>query len=378
MLYSLFLILGILAIMGEIVFLFLWISALWISKKDSFHSYSPKTCVIVPCKGVTKDFSKNIKAICYQNYKDYKIIFVIDSPKDPAYKILKDLLKKNLNVRLEIADFYDTCSGKIAALIKGIETAGDVDVYVFADSDIRPHRDWLRYLVSYLNEKKIGAATGFRWYFPHDLKSSLLSTWNLASISFLFHPMFNYTWGGSTAIKKQLFKELDIENKWKYGFSDDLILTKIVKNAGYKIKFIPKCIVESFDDADIHTFLRWGNIQFTWVKWYYPTIWIISFIGIVGLKILTILGLVLIISGFIIPGLLMLSTIFFEIIYGSLGFVICRKIMWYPKERFGFMLKYALLMPVAFFLISYNFLASLLKNSIIWKDRKYKKSDLTY
>jgi len=377
MLYLILLLLGILAISGEMMFIFFWISAKQISKKEKISFYAPKTCVIVPCKGVTKDFKNNIKAICNQNYKDYTIIFVTDSSTDPAYKKLKQFVNKNPKVSIEIVDSYDNkCSGKIAALLKGIQIAGEVDVYVFADSDIRPHKEWLRNLVYSLNTEKIGATTGFRWYFPHGFKSSLLSTWNLASISLLFNPILNYAWGGSTGIRRQLFRELDIETKWRYGFSDDLILTTTVKNAGYKIKFVPKCIVESFDDSDINTFIKWGNIQYTWVKWYYPSIWISSFIGLVGVKFLTLLGIILIITGFILPGLLMLSTILFEMIFGLLGFVICKKIMHYPAKRFGYAIKYALIMPIAFFFISYNFLASLFKNSIVWKRKTYRKSDL--
>jgi len=374
MLYLIFLVLGLLAVLGEIILIFLWIGAGWIHRKESLPSYFPKTCIIVPCKGISDDFRENIKAICNQNYKDYRIIFVIDSTEDPAYNELKQILGNN-KARIEIAEFIEGCSGKIAALIKGIRTSDDVDVYVFADSDIRPHKDWLRYLVSHLKEEKIGATTGFRWYFPNNLQSSLLSTWNLSSILFMFYKNFNFTWGGSTAIRKRLFEKLDIENIWKRGFSDDLILTKAVKQAGYEIEFVPKCILESFDDADIHTFLKWGSTQFTWVKWYYPSIWLMSFIGLVGLKFLTLLGFALIITGFIIPGILMISTIFFEMIFGWLGFITLRKTMWYPKKRYSYSLAYAIMMPLVFFLISYNFFASFLKKEIVWKDRKYLKSE---
>lgn len=374
MLYLIFLILGILAILGEIVLIFLWIGARWTHKKESLPSYFPKTSIIVPCKGISKDFRENIKAICNQNYKDYETIFVTDSTEDPAYNELKKLLNNNPKVRIEIAEFMEGCSGKIAALIKGIRTSDDLDVYVFADSDIRPHKDWLRYLVAHLREEKVGATTGFRWYFPNNLQSSLLSTWNLASVLFMFYYTLNYTWGGSTAIRKRIFEELDIENKWRYGFSDDLILTNAVKQAGYKIRFAPKCVVESFDDADIHTFFKWGTTQFTWIKWYYPSIWIMSFAGLVGLKLLTLLGVALLITGFTLPGLLMISTIFFEMIYGWQGFATLKKTMWYPKERHSFRLAYAIIMPVVFFLISYNFLASSFKKEIVWKERKYQKS----
>ena len=374
MIYIILLILGILAILGELLFIFLWVGTRWTYRKEPTSSYSPTACVIVPCKGVDKNFRENINAICNQNYKNYKIIFVTDSTKDPAYSELKDIISNNQKAKIEIAEIIKGCSGKIAALIKGIKTSDDVDVYVFADSDIKPHKDWLRYLISHLNEKKVGATTGFRWYFPHDLRSSFISTWNLASILSIMYGAFNYAWGGSTAISKKLFEELNIEKKWKRGFSDDLILTKAVKQAGLKIKFVPKCVVESTDDTDIHTFFKWGTTQYTWVRWYYPSVWIISFIGIVGLKFLTLLGIGLLITGVILPGLLMISTIFFEMLYGWLGFSTFKKTMWYPKERHGFALAYTIMMPAIFFLISYNMLASLFKREIVWKGRKYRGS----
>jgi cellulose synthase/poly-beta-1,6-N-acetylglucosamine synthase-like glycosyltransferase len=376
MLYELLLLLGICALLGEIIFLWLWIGGEWKSQKKPIPSYSPKTCVIVPCKGTTNDFNENVKAICNQNYNHYSVVFVIDSKQDPAYTSLQDLCKTTTNSTIKITDRNPTCSGKIAALLTGIKTAGDLDVYVFADSDIRPHSEWLRYLVSYLNQDTIGVTTGYRWYFPSDFKSSLLSTWNLAGISFLGHPRLNYTWGGSTAIKKHLFDTLDIKQQWAQGFSDDLILTKCVKNAGYMVKFIPQCIVESYDDAKIRTFLQWGTTQYTWVKWYYPSLWFLSCIGLVGLKVVTLLGIVLISVGLLLPGLIMVSTIVFEICFGLLGFRQCKKIMIYPPQRIGTSLKYGLIMPLVFFLISYNFITSFFKKTIVWKDQCYKKKDI--
>ena len=87
----------------------------------------------------------------------------------------------------------------------------------------------------------------------------------------IFLDSYNYAWGGSTAIKKELFDKLNIIEEWKTGFSDDLILTNIVKKAGYKIKFIPKCVSESPVDDNVWKFIKWGTRQLTWIKWYYPS-----------------------------------------------------------------------------------------------------------
>ena len=52
-------------------------------------------------------------------------------------------------------------------------------------------------------------------------------------------------WGGSTAIRKNVFEKLHIKEEWKTAISDDLVLTAAVKKAEYTIYFEPKCIMES-------------------------------------------------------------------------------------------------------------------------------------
>ena len=376
MLNIILLLLGGIVVFGEISMIGAWVIARLKYKKEKNSSYTPETCVIVPCKGTDKHFMENMKAIYNQEYKNYKVIFVTDSKKDPAYLKLKDFFGNKPKVEVGISDFIEGCSGKISALIKGIKIAGDVEAYVFADSDIKPHKDWLRLLVSNLDEDGVGATTGYRWFFPCDFKTSLLSCWNMAGGASLFFSSVNFAWGGSTAIKKSVFEKLDIESKWKTGFSDDLILTNTIKKAGYKIKFVPKCIVESPSEESIRSFIRWGTRQLTWVRWYYPLIWTPSVIGITGMKVATCLGFILLIFGFTIPGLLMISTIFFEIICGWQAHLTVKKIMYYPKKRFGSSFSYAMLMPVVFFILAYNNLGSCFKREIKWGGRSYRKSDV--
>jgi len=379
MLYVIFLILGVIAVFGEIAYLSAWILAGIKSKKEINSSYKPKVCVIVPCKGIGENFNENVSAIYNQDYKNYKVLFVTDSKDDPAYKKLNEIFSKNKNVSTVVSNFNKGCSGKISALINGIKKAGDVDVYVFADSDIKPHNKWLSILVSNLKNDDVGATTGYRWFFSNNFQSLFISCWNMAQSISIFLDTYNYAWGGSTAIKKKLFDKLEIEKEWKKGFSDDLILTNIVKKAGYKIKFIPKCVSESPVDADVWKFIKWGTRQLTWIKWYYPSkfMWMVFVVGVVSLKIITILGFILLATGFIIPGLLMISTIFFEIISGAIAFLIFRNNMLYSKERFGSTVSYAIIMPIVIFVVAYNNLASIFVREIRWGGRTYSKSGKT-
>ena len=376
MLYYSLLILGITAVIGEMTLIFLWIYPRLKDKKEKILDYLPKTCVIVPCKGVTTEFKANIAAFCNQEYPDYNVIFVIDSKKDKAYPILKEFTSKISYVKVEFSDVLQGCSGKISALLKGVEKADDVEVYVFADSDIKPHNKWLYFLVNRLDDKRIGATTGFRWYFPHNKTSYLISSWNMASIVGLFYSASNYLWGGSTAIRKKLFDELNVKSKWRKGLSDDLILTEILKNNKYKIKLIPECVVESPTDEKIKTFVKWGSRQLTWMRWYCPLLWIISFIGFIGAKFLTVIGFILPFLGYTLPAILFISMIFLEMIYGYVGFTTMRRLMCYPRNKFRSAFPYILLMPIVFFLLAYNTFISSFKREIQWGGRSYTKSEV--
>jgi cellulose synthase/poly-beta-1,6-N-acetylglucosamine synthase-like glycosyltransferase len=376
MIYILLLLIGVAAVFANLLILGFWIKARRLYKNDKPPSFSPKTCVIVPCKETHERFIENVKAICNQDYKDYIVVFITDSENDTAYIQLKSIINNIPKTRLETADFIEGCSGKIAALIKGTILSNDVDVYVFADSDIKPHTQWLKNLVGNLEEKDVGATTGYRWYFTHNLKSYLISTWNLASVLPFFFPSLNYTWGGSTAIKKSLFNELNIAEKWKKGFADDLILTESIKSSGYKIKFVPKCIIENSSGDDTSNFLEWGTRQFTWVKWYYPSAWLKSFVRLAGVKILIFIGIFLLFIGYFIPGLLMISTFLIEIVYGWQAIVTVKKLSFYKKEKLGRSWLYALLMPIALFVNLYNYIGSVVSTEVTWCGRKYRKKDI--
>ena len=66
MLSLILLILGIGAILSESLMLFLWIGARLQYRQEKISSYTPKACIIIPCKGTHDSFQENIKACLRQ------------------------------------------------------------------------------------------------------------------------------------------------------------------------------------------------------------------------------------------------------------------------------------------------------------------------
>ena len=272
--------------------------------KQATFNYLPKVTVIVPCKEVDPEFEENISAVMNQKYDNFSMVFVTGTPNDSAYSSLEKikLVSRNSNIRLVTAGLARKCSQKIHNLLRGIEEVEEsMEVLVFADSDIRPHTTWLRSLVAPLNDENVGASTGYRWYNPikGNIWSALRSIWNMTSANLLFSDEHNFAWGGSMAIRKKTFEELHIAQKWQNGLSDDMILTRAVKDGGYKIKFVPQSIVASIEKTSFNELIEWTSRQMTIVRIYDPRLWKLAAYPQWVFNLIFIFGLILVFKGLI-------------------------------------------------------------------------------
>ncbi len=55
------------------------------------EGYRPRCVLIVPCKGLDEAFDRNIRSFFEQDYKPYRLWFVVESPDDPAFQRLTTL-----------------------------------------------------------------------------------------------------------------------------------------------------------------------------------------------------------------------------------------------------------------------------------------------
>lgn len=368
--------LALLVVLGTGLISLLFIIGYIRNRRPVVTSYAPSAAIIVPCKGLRKNIEGNLNAFCQQSYPWYQVIFTLDAPTDPAASIAQRVAMRHPHAAVIFSGETEHGSGKIKAMMAGIQKARDVEVFVFSDSDICPHSEWLRLLIAPLADERIGASTGYRWFFASNWHSALISTWNMSTLSALFYPSINFAWGGGTAIRALVFERLGIANRWQSGFCDDLILTDAVKKAQLKIRFVPQCIADSPVEDTVGSFVRWGNRQLTWARWYSPVTWFTLFIGILSLISVTLLSLFSPLFGLWLPFFLIVFAFLLEMVYGWIGLWTCKRLMRYPKERFRTSVWYGVWMPIVFFLYGYNAVVSSIKNTICWAGRTYDKADV--
>jgi len=241
-----------------------------------------KVVLIVPCKGLDADFQKNITSFFDLDYENHLLWFVVAEESDPAYSELcklKEQLRQDLkaqDVQIFVAGKGQSCSQKIHNLLYCYERIGDdIDVLAFADSDVCVRTDWLSHLVYPLRQPKNGVATGYRWFIPkkNNLATLALSALNAKVAQLLGNTRFNQAWGGSMAVRVDVFRRLGLDKIWPKALSDDLSLSRAVKKAGLKVAFVPACLVASHESTTWRRLFEFGRRQFLITRIYAPKTW---------------------------------------------------------------------------------------------------------
>ena len=266
--------------------------------------YQPRTVLIVPCKGRDPDFPKNITSFFNQDYENYLLWFVVadesDSAYDELYK-LKDRLSQNSkaqDVQIFVAGPVRNCKGggntgqkgkisngagqgqscsqKIRNLLYCYERiSDDIENMAFADSDICVRNDWLSQIVYPLRQAKNGVSSGYRWFIPkkNNPASLALSALNAKVAQLLGNTRFNQAWGGSMAIRVDVFQRLGLDKIWPKALSDDLSLSCAVKKAGMKVAFVPACLVASYESTTWTGLFEFCRRQFLITRVSAPAAW---------------------------------------------------------------------------------------------------------
>lgn len=248
-------------------------------KKD----FQPFASVFVPCRGLDQNLSENLAAIFRQNYPAYEVIFIVDDEKDEAVLIIEGFLQRFGNSKLIVAGKAENEGQKVHNLRKSVlEVSEKSEVFVFVDSDARPSESWLKNLVEPLADEKIGCSTGYRWFISkkNNFSSQLRAVWNASIASALgANSDKNFCWGGSTAIRREIFEMIEMREKLQGTLSDDFAVTRAMKEANLPIYFVPECLTASVEDCNFKELLEFTTRQMKITRVYAPHLWKAAFIG---------------------------------------------------------------------------------------------------
>ncbi|MEP6707007.1 MAG: glycosyltransferase family 2 protein [Pyrinomonadaceae bacterium] len=355
--------------------------------------FIPRVSVIAPCRGLEPGLRENIAAILKQNYPSYEVIFVSGNADDTALELVNELCESvsansDIRRRIVIAGEATDSGQKVHNLRAAVREANPTsEVFVFVDTDARPHDNWLRSLVAPLKDERLGATTGYRWFVPDKggLASHLRSVWNASIASALGgRDDKNFCWGGSTAIRRTTFERLNVAERWRGTVSDDFTLMHILREAELPIRFVPACLVASFGSCSLHELLEFTNRQLKITRVYAPHFWRSVLLGSLLFVLVFFGGIALVVTKAAFGGPFIVPLLSLLIIFGlgaAKGFVRLRAVSLVLAKHQGrtreSTLAHVCLWPVTSFLYLYNALVAAFSRRIRWRGITYELNSPT-
>ena len=214
------------------------------------HQPTGRVALFAPCKGLDLEGEANLRALMEQDYDDYEITFIVESESDPAYAMVRRTMAAHpwVPAHVVIAGRATDSGQKVHNLrVATKHLSRRIKYLAFVDSDARPGPHWLRAMVARLDQPGLGAVTGYRWFTPEKatLGNALVYSMNCDVLSLLTRSSHYLIWGGSWAIRRDVFDSIKLRDAWRGTLSDDLVASRLMRRMRLQVRFEPACVVAS-------------------------------------------------------------------------------------------------------------------------------------
>ena len=329
--------------------------------------------ILIPVKGPITDEGSILRSLLEQDHSAYYVTFIIESEDDPAKEVLDVLCKRFSHARTLVSTPSTSCCQKNQNLIKGVNHLHtETKIIVFCDSSNEAPSGWLARFVQPLENDSAQVVTTFRSFDPQPqtlggICQTLYGTVLLAMMVLLPYPK---PWGGATAIRRDVFEELDVKREWAHTIVDDLILGNVLDRAGIRVKLdLNNLLRTPLQNQTIKQFTSYLDRQIMFPKFTNPMIWLLSLLSHIDLPLSFTVAIVM-------------STILFPagLVNGSLGMVALAYLGAVVLAAFllrtlnpfsiSFVRWLVAILPCTT-MAAFIFLRSIFRNYIVWNGRKY-------
>ncbi len=238
----------------------------------------PEVLVVTPVKGASRHLAGFAAALRAQRYGRYRILAVVEAESDPAVPILRAAAEgPGAPLEVAVAGLAVDEGQKVHNLIHALDRVEARDeVVAFVDADTQPQPDWLLRLVEPLTRGGIDVVTGHRWLLP--VRGDLPSALTAAAVNALVGALriWDVVWGGTWALRRATIERIDLRDRWRGSISDDMHLTRIVREHGLRVLAPRTLIVPSPVEHSFRSALAFGRRQYFFMRWYLPKVWCVG------------------------------------------------------------------------------------------------------
>ena len=226
---------------------------------------TPRTAVLLCIRGVEEQLARNLRALLEQDYRNYQLHIILDSPEDTASPLVAALAteygERLVVHHLELTG--DSAGLKplgLAQVCESLLADRSWDAFAFTDADSLQSPSWLsRLLAELFDAGNNGAVTGNRWYsIPRTGSRAgavIRSLWNLASLPQMH--LYRVAWGGSWAISSEVLRRSGLVEAWKTTLFEDTLVQKKLAGLGMRVRTVPGLYSISDDHVSLPTARRW-------------------------------------------------------------------------------------------------------------------------
>jgi cellulose synthase/poly-beta-1,6-N-acetylglucosamine synthase-like glycosyltransferase len=236
-----------------------------------------RVALVIPVKGVSGNFPHFMDFALGQDYPDYHVIFAVESQDDPAYEAIRQRIDGLNHARVIVAGRAVTSGQKVHNQLAAFKLLDGSDgIVAFADGDLVSSGNWLSSLCFPLNQGHADFTTGYRWFIPENQN---LPNRVIALIGTAIEPLLGpgwrmCLWGGSMAMTREAFDELDIPRNLEGSVNDDVRITQLARKAGMRTRYTRTVAALTDVDFSWAGLLEFGRRQYFQVRIYQPSLWL--------------------------------------------------------------------------------------------------------
>ncbi len=232
----------------------------------------PPAAVIVPVAGVYPELEENLRSRLTQNYPQYQVVFAVRSADDPATGIIKLLLPEFPRARLVICGPATGCSQKNHNLLGGLEAVDpDVQILVFSDANQMTPASLAASAGAASDQGDAAVSGSYHHVIPQDNRLATLGRSLAVFMIYLGKGISSWDqpWGGSTAILRETFEELEVSRLWSHTVVDDVSLAKRLQQAKVPMRAAAGAVLATPARETMASWQEWFIRQLIYLKFYF-------------------------------------------------------------------------------------------------------------
>ena len=198
--------------------------------------------ILKPLQGISPELKGNLATFCNLDYPEYELIFCVEKKEDPALQVVKELQTEcpQAKIKIAIEDSHPGYNPKVRNLLRGMSKAS-YDLILISDADVQVDKNYLRDLVSLIQDPAVGIVTNLIRGKGNNSLGSILENLNLnffvlGGTCFLYHFFrFAAVTGKSILMRRKDLEKIGGFSSVENFLAEDQILEKKFKRLGRKI-----------------------------------------------------------------------------------------------------------------------------------------------